>query len=246
MKAKINWHIGCSGYHYADWKGIFYPEKLPKTKWFEYYTQFFKTLELNNTFYRFPRLENLQNWYRISPADFTFAVKVPRAITHFRKFNDCSRMLADIYEAVEKGLKEKTGCLLFQMPPYLHYSESKLEQIVSCMSKNFLNVLEFRHASWWNKTVYDILADKNITFCGMSYPDLPDEVVINTENVYYRFHGVPDLYRSSYNQDFLTKTAAQIIKNKKVNTAFMFFNNDYDGVAIKDANELIKIINEPV
>lgn len=240
----LKWNIGCSGYHYADWKGKFYPEKLAKTKWFEYYTRFFKTLELNNTFYRFPRLENLENWYNISPPEFTFAVKIPRAITHYRKFNDCDRMLSDVYTAVENGLKEKTGCLLFQLHPHTHYNEEKLKMMLNCMSSNFHNVLEFRHASWWNKTVYEMLAEKDVTFCSMSHPELPDEVVINTKNVYYRFHGVPLLYRSSYSNKFMKHITNEINTNDKVKNAFVYFNNDYDAVAVDNALKMKDIALE--
>jgi uncharacterized protein YecE (DUF72 family) len=83
----MEWKIGCSGYHYPEWKGVFYPEDIAQRKWFEYYCTQFNSLELNNTFYRFPRLDYMKSWYNRSPKNFTFAVKAPRHITHFKKFS---------------------------------------------------------------------------------------------------------------------------------------------------------------
>ena len=91
------YHIGCSGYHYRHWRGIFYPEKLPMRRWFECYSQQFQTLELNVTFYRFPQLAFLENWYAQSPAGFQFAVKAPQLITHYKQFHGVGQLLGDFY-----------------------------------------------------------------------------------------------------------------------------------------------------
>jgi uncharacterized protein YecE (DUF72 family) len=94
--------VGCSGFHYKHWIDIFYPKGLPQRKWFEYYNQYFNTLELNVTFYRFPQLSFLESWYNRSPDDFCFSVKAPKAITHFKQFNDTQRMVDDFYGTVKK------------------------------------------------------------------------------------------------------------------------------------------------
>src|ERR1044072_6786414 len=96
-KIMAKWWIGCSGFHYKHWVGKFYPGDLPQRKWFEFYCEHFDTLELNVTFYRFPQLSSLQSWYKRSPAKFQFAVKAPRAITHYKKFNDIERLISDFY-----------------------------------------------------------------------------------------------------------------------------------------------------
>ena len=105
----INFRIGCSGYHYPEWKGIFYPNDLPKTKWFDLYSEHFNTIELNMTFYKFPRVQFLNKWYDRAPDDFTFSLKAPRVITHFKKLKDSVKYLRDFYLAVGVGLREKTG-----------------------------------------------------------------------------------------------------------------------------------------
>src|SRR5690242_10251634 len=112
----MQYFIGCSGFHNKDWKEVFYPKGLPQSKWFEFYCTQFNTLELNTTFYRFPRIEILQKWYDKSSADFKFSVKAPRLITHYKQFNDVARLLNDFYTSVQEGLREKLGCMLFQLP----------------------------------------------------------------------------------------------------------------------------------
>src|SRR5215210_608209 len=94
------WWIGCSGFHYKHWKEIFYPKDLPQNKWFDFYLQHFNTVELNVTFYRFPQLSFLQNWYKKSPDEFRFSVKMNKAVTHYKQFNDTERMIADFYATV--------------------------------------------------------------------------------------------------------------------------------------------------
>ncbi len=177
----IDWHIGCSGFHYKDWKGPFYPIDLPQRKWFDFYCEHFNTLELNVTFYRFPQLSFLQNWYQKSPGGFRFAVKAPRAITHYNKFNYTVDMVTSFYDTINSGLQEKLGPVLFQMPPSFSYDEGRLHRIINSLNPSFKNVVEFRHVSWWRDDVYKTLAEHHITFCGMSHPLLPDDVIQNTE-----------------------------------------------------------------
>jgi uncharacterized protein YecE (DUF72 family) len=236
----INWHIGCSGFHYKDWKGPFYPTDLPQRKWFDFYCEHFKTLELNVTFYRFPQLSFLQNWHQKSPADFRFAVKAPRAITHYKKFNDTGNLIISFYDTINNGLQEKLGPVLFQMPPSYHYSEANLVKIINSLNPSFKNVLELRHTSWWRDDVYEELAKNKITFCGMSHPTLPDEMIVNTDVVYYRFHGVPELYRSRYSVEFLQKIVNSIKSNNQTKEAWCYFNNDYDAIGVINAKEMLE------
>lgn len=232
------WWIGCSGFHYKHWRGIFYPEKLAMSKWFDYYNNRFKTLELNVTFYRFPQLSFLETWYKKSPEVFSFSVKAPRAITHYKQFNDSEQLIADFYGTIQEGLKDKLGCVLFQMPPRMAYKEEKLQQIIDSLDPSFTNVLEFRHETWWTAHVYNKLAQNNITFCGMSHPALPDDIIQNTKTLYFRFHGVPHLYRSKYDIAVLQKISDEIESNTGTKEAFIYFNNDIDGSAITNAIEM--------
>jgi uncharacterized protein YecE (DUF72 family) len=231
----MEWQIGCSGFHYKDWKGIFYPDKMPQRQWFEYYSSRFHTLELNVTFYRFPQLSFLENWYAKSPEHFSFAVKAPRLITHYKQFKESQSLLDDFYTTIRKGLRDKLGPVLFQLPPQYQFTEERLKHIVQQMDTSFDNIIEFRHVSWWQDSVKAALAEKQVTFCGISHPRLPDEAVINTGLVYYRFHGVPDLYYSSYPDKELKRVADAIRKSKKARKAFIYFNNTATGAAIQNA-----------
>ncbi|MCR8560508.1 DUF72 domain-containing protein [Mucilaginibacter sp. BJC16-A38] len=239
----VDWHIGCSGFHYRDWKGPFYPANLPQRKWFDYYCEHFSTLELNVTFYRFPQLSFLQTWYQKAPAEFRFAVKAPRAITHYKKFNDTADLITSFYDTLNAGLQEKLGPVLFQLPPSYDYTEERIDKIINSLNPSFKNVLELRHVSWWRNDVYKKLADHNITFCGMSHPKLPDEVVINTDIVYYRFHGVHDLYRSRYSIEFLRKITDEIKQHQHITEAWCYFNNDYDAIGVFNTREMIELVN---
>ncbi|MBS1596716.1 MAG: DUF72 domain-containing protein [Bacteroidetes bacterium] len=240
----MKWFIGCSGFHYKDWKKSFYPENLPQKKWFDYYSSQFNTLELNVTFYRFPQLQMLQNWYEKSPAHFCFAVKVPRLITHYKKFNETEELLGDFYLTVRKGLQEKLGPVLFQLPAQMVYEENLLKKIIASADKNFLNVVEFRHESWWRKDVYHKLARKNITFCSVSFPKLPDNVINNTPTIYYRYHGVPKLYYSEYEEIVMKRMEMEISKSSTINSVYVFFNNTATMAAINNSRQLKKLVKE--
>ncbi len=239
----VQWHIGCSGFSYKSWKGKFYPEGLPQNKWFAFYCEHFNTLELNVTFYRFPQLKTLQNWYNTCPPEFRFSVKAPQTITHYKLFLNSAELITEFYDVVNNGLQEKLGPILFQLPPRFSYSEEHLERIISNLNPSFKNVVELRHNTWWRDDVYEALAKHNITFVGQSHPTLPDDIIQNTSVVYYRFHGVPDLYKSSYSDAFLQKTADAIKSNQQTKEAWLYFNNDIDMAAIENAKELIRLIS---
>lgn len=234
-----DWRIGCSGFHYTDWKEIFYPPGLPQKKWFDYYCTHFNTLELNVTFYRFPQPKFLENWYDKSPAGFDFSVKAPRLITHYKQFLDTERMLADFYGTCREGLRDKLGCILFQLPARVAYSQEMLERITGQLDKSFTNIVEFRHASWWNEHVYRQLAAYGIGFCGHSYPALPDELICNSPVVYYRFHGVPRVYYSQYKRSFIDQVAEAAI-NCGAGKVYVYFNNTATIAAIRNAKYLQK------
>ncbi|WP_256009273.1 DUF72 domain-containing protein [Desertivirga xinjiangensis] len=237
----IKWHIGCSGFYYKHWKGSFYPEGLAQSKWFDYYCKHFNTLELNVTFYRFPRISLLQSWYGKSPADFRFAVKAPRAITHFKQFIGVTDMLADFYSTAAEGLQEKLGCVLFQMGPRFVYKPERLERILTNLDSSFLNVVEFRDPSWWQEDVFKQLRSKNISFCGMSHPTLPKDIVINAPLLYYRLHGEGELYASDYKEEQL-QALVDVVKNEnRTEDAYIFFNNDIHTYAVYNALSLQKL-----
>lgn len=196
---------------------------------------------MNVTFYRFPKLDFLQSWYERSPKNFSFSVKAPRLITHFKRLNEAQEALNNFCVTVQEGLREKLGCILFQFPSSFVFEEHRLERIINLVDHTFNNVVEFRHDSWWKKEVFDAFEKNRITFSGMSHPSLPDEVIQTTDVLYYRFHGVPHLYSSKYAVNELENLVEKIQKMSGLREAFIYFNNTTDGAAVLNAKQLQEI-----
>ena len=228
-------YIGCSGFYNSHWKGIFYPEDLPIGNWFTYYCEHFNTFEINSTFYKFPTIKVLDNWYNKTPLRFLFAVKAPREITHLKKFNDCSQKINEFYNTCEIGLKDKLGCILFQFPPSFKYSKELLELIINSLKSSFQNVVEFRNTSWWNPEVFNAFKENNITFCSVNHPQLPEDIIVNTSSVYIRLHGNPKIFYSSYSEEYLKSLHNRITQNVKIKNSFVFFNNTASTAGILNA-----------
>lgn len=228
------YYTGCSGFSYREWKHYFYPDTLPVKDWFSFYAQHFNTVEINASFYNLPKLALLKRWWKLSPPDFRFTMKAPRTITHFKKFKDIGNELEEFYQLCVDGLEEKLGCILFQLPPAIHFDGALLDSICTQLSNNYQNVIEFRHSSWWQESVYQKLRASNITFCSVSYPGLPTTIVQTSNVLYTRLHGVPKLYYSAYSTDELKLVTAQI-KQCTADTAYTYFNNTAALEAISNA-----------
>nr|WP_294779584.1 DUF72 domain-containing protein [uncultured Flavobacterium sp.] len=227
--------IGCSSFYNSFWKSIFYPQNLPSKKWFDFYCQHFNTYEFNGSFYKFPTLKILQNWYNKSPEAFTFSIKVPKEITHIKKLHECETLLHDFYEVCKDGMKDKLGAILFQFPPSYTFSREKLDTIIGILNYDFQNVIEFRHESWWNTEVFTSFKENNITFCSVSHPDLPQTIFSDFPLLYIRFHGVPKMFHSSYSTAKLEEVVNKISPKKK---GFVYFNNTASEAGILNALEL--------
>jgi len=239
MKKTIT--IGCSSYYNSRWKGVFYPEGLPSKQWFEYYCEHFNTFEINATFYKFPTLRVMKNWYNKAPEDFIYAVKAPKIITHIKKFGDCKEEINQLYAVCKEGLAEKLGCILFQLPPSFSYNEDRLGLIINSLNPDFKNVVEFRNESWWRQEVYDALAKNSITFCTVNYPKLPTAVVVTTKTVYIRLHGNPKLFYSEYTLPELEELYNDILSQEKLKEVFIYFNNTASTAGIVNAQQFKKL-----
>lgn len=215
-------YIGTSGYSYPYWKGRFYPDKLPASKWLAYYATQFNTLELNNTFYRFPTVAPLKRSASQTPADFCFSVKAHKIITHTKRLVGVKDTIQEFMDIIQEGLGHKLSCILYQMPPSYTFSEERLANVVDHLSSDKRNVIEFRHASWWTPSVYAPLRKHHINFCSVSYPGLPVDNIITGDFLYRRMHGVPELFKSPYSEKELTGLYQELPAKKK---AFVYFNN---------------------
>jgi uncharacterized protein YecE (DUF72 family) len=133
------------------------------------------------------------------------------------------------------------GCFLFQLPPSFHYTPSRLKNILSQLDSNYRNVLEFRHPSWWNEKVFKALREHKIIFCSCSSPKLPNDLVVTSDDIYIRFHGVSKMYRHNYSRQELNEWASKI-RSSKAKRIWIYFNNDNEGYAVKNARSLSKIL----
>ena len=236
---KKNQYIGCSGYYYPAWKKKFYPEGLQPKNWLEYYSTIFNTVELNGTFYRTPKLSDLEKYYLVTPPDFRFSVKMSKQITHILKLKDAGSLITEFQSLIRQGLKEKRIHFLFQLPPLFHYSEEHLERLLEVVPHFPENVIEFRHISWWNEIVRHKLAAANLTFCNVDFPGM-ETFFMHTNKVFYlRLHGNPVLFKSAYEIADLRKFYTGIPEDSV--EVCIYFNNTYYEAGYENARQLQEI-----
>jgi uncharacterized protein YecE (DUF72 family) len=235
-------HIGCSGWFYWHWRGIFYPDTKRTDTWFRHYTSVFNTVELNAPFYSWPKLSTVRSWVRNAPPDFRYSVKVNRLITHEKRLVR-TRMLVEEFCKIEEILDEKLGCFLFQFPPSYRYTPSRLASIVRQLDPRYRNAVEFRHASWWRESVYRQFRERGLIFCAVSAPRLPDDLIRTSGVIYARLHGRSRWYRHDYTGAELDEWASRI-ESSGAREAWIYFDNDREGFAIKNAQELKRRLRE--
>ncbi|RYE37878.1 MAG: DUF72 domain-containing protein [Hyphomicrobiales bacterium] len=230
-------NIGCSGWFYWHLKGSFYPTQMPTSSWFSHYAEHFSTVELNAPFYAWPTLTTVGSWIKQAQGrPMTYTVKASELITHTKKFSGTETLVRD-YGYIADLLGPLMGCFLFQLPPSVHYSSALLAEIVGQLDPTRRNVVEFRHASWWNDEVYDAFERAGVIFCSCSGPRLPDAVIKTGDEIYVRFHGVERWYRHDYSHAELTDWTARI-RAAGARRVWVYFNNDFDGYAVKNARML--------
>lgn len=232
-----NNYIGCSGYYYKHWIGIFYPEDLSKQKWLPYYAEHFRTVEINSSFYHMPLDSSVINWYNITPSDFVFTLKGYRYITHLKKLIIDRSVLQLLTDFQRKAylLKEKLGCILWQLPAIVKVNVQKLDDFCKILDTRIPQVFEFRHHSWFIPEVFSVLKTYNCSICMLSAPgNLPEMVYATSGVAYLRFHGKNGWYDDNYSNEQLDKWA-EMLKSLKVSKLFAYFNNDFHGFAINNA-----------
>jgi len=232
-------YIGCSGYLYPHWRGgAFYPKGLKQKDEFTYYASIFNTVELNSTFYHQPKENVWELWKKRAPADFIYAVKMNRFLTHIKKLNEPQNSWDQFYTGARK-LRGHLGPILFQLPPSLHKNIERLEGLAKVLTKNLHFAFEFRHLSWFDEKIYDVLKQNNWALTIVSHPDLPFIPEITADFVYLRFHGKKALYSSLYSDEEL-KHFGKLISSwlRKNLDVYAYFNNDVGGFAPKNASML--------
>ena len=231
----VHHFTGTSGWHYDHWRRRFYPEKLTKAKWLEFYATHFTTVELNNSFYRLPSEAAFATWHDSSPANFTFAVKVSRFITHIKRLRN-SEEAVETFVSRAKILGEKLGPLLYQLPPNMHRNDEVLDSFLSTLPQGMKHVFEFRHQSWLEDKVFEILHKYNTGFCVFDMPGLPCPLVATADFAYIRFHGSTGLYWSCYSDEELASWAKRLATlGANLEAIYIYFNNDAEAFAVRNA-----------
>jgi uncharacterized protein YecE (DUF72 family) len=235
-------HVGCSGWFYWHWRGKFYPENSRPDVWFRHYAANFNSVELNAPFYRWPHQANVRGWVRQAPEHFRYSVKVNRIITHEKRLVR-TRMLVEEFCKFSEILGEKLGCFLFQFPPSYRYTASRLRTITTQIDPSFRCAIEFRHASWWRERVFKELRQRGLIFCTVSAPKLSDDLIKTSDVIYVRLHGRSRWYRHDYSDDELSAWTENIVKSG-AREAWIYFDNDNEAFAPKNAQRLITLLRE--
>ncbi len=229
----INILSGAQGI-YPMWKNKFYPPGMQPKNWLAYYSSVFNSVELNGTFYRTPKLSVLQKYAELTPAAFKFSVKMNRYITHIIKLKDSEQHIIDFQNLIHEGLSDKVAYFLFQFPPSFHYNEENLERLIGNIPHRLNNVIEFRHASWWNAEVVEAFKGANLTFCNIDFPGLKTEFMFTSSVFYLRLHGNPELLLN-------TSIVHTHLKNRQIYSFSKKFNKHFRCTRLSKISNLFLI-----
>lgn len=232
--------IGCSGWFYEHWSGLFYPESLPKRLWFSHYADHFDTVELNSPFYHWPKPFTIQAWADAAPEDFRFCIKVNRLITHLKRMRGTTELIQEFRNDFTTKLGKKMGCFIFQLPPTFEKTPTQLRAITRQLQAG--DCVEFRHASWWAEKVFQALREAGIIFCSVSGMGMPDQLVQTADAVYLRMHGPEQAYAGNYSRSQLAAWVRRL-KKLQTTTAWIYFNNDWEAHAVRNALSMRKLMN---
>jgi len=238
----MTYHLGTSGWSYAHWRPKFYPPGLASKDWLAFYARSFATVEVNMTFYRFPKPETLRAWMEKTPPGFTFTLKANRQITHTKKLRNAAAEVRYFYILAD-SLKDKLGCILFQLRPSIKLDLNLLAEFLTTLSADYKNVIEFRDESWYDERAYDMLRQVGVGLCTVSSGKVPHEVMETAPFAYFRFHGLTGAHRYRYTDEEIAEWAARIKGLKTSRECFAYFNNDYQAYAIENCLKLAALLN---
>ena len=177
--------VGTSGYNYPEWKGSFYPEKLPAAQMLPYYAERLSTVEINYTFYRTPNAKILAGWDVATPPGFRLTLKAPKRITHIARLKNCGESLRYFLDTAAT-LGPKLGALFFQLPPNLKQDLAVFDAFLDGLPSGVVAAFEFRHGSWLNDATYQRLAARNLALCVADSETMETPVVVTADYAYFR------------------------------------------------------------
>lgn len=233
-------HVGTSGWQYRDWRGAFYPESLPQREWLPYLASHFRTVEVNNSFYRLPERSTFERWREQTPPGFIVTVKASRYLTHLKRLKDPEDPVALFWERAT-GLGDRLGPVLFQLPPRFPIDVERLKRFVGALPDRIRPAVEFRDDSWLTDEVFELLDGAG---AALVWPDRfgtgSERLPVLGGWIYTRLHQGTET-GPDYPHDMLERWASRLAATD-AREGFVYFNNDPTGAAIRDARTLIGLL----
>ncbi len=235
--------VGCSGWSYESWEGIFY-SRGEKNK-LTFYSKVFNTVEVDSTFYSFPEKYVVESWYRNTPQDFVFSVKIPKLITHEERLSAGSLIILRKFLNLLEPLKDKLGVLLIQLPPSFNRERywDRFEKFISSLDQTYRWSVEFRDESWLSDKTFDFLSKHGVAYTIVDEPLLPNQIVVTADFSMIRFHGRGKSiwYNYLYSEEEIKNWAFKVEDiAKKCKRVYSYFNNHYRAFATINALQLMK------
>ncbi|MHB9036272.1 MAG: DUF72 domain-containing protein [Armatimonadota bacterium] len=234
-------YCGTSGWNYNHWRGRFYPENQPQSKWLEYYSRFFDTVEINNSFYRLPETSTFEKWRSQTPEEFVFAVKASRYLTHIKRLKEPEEPLERLLSH-SSGLGPKHGPILYQFPPNWNMNLERLEAFLRILPRDVRHTFEFRDESWHNDQVWSMLSDYSVAYCIMDGPGFPQHMKTTTDFSYIRMHSGGEATNGNYTPGHLASCTRYLENFLSRGDVYIYFNNDYNAYAIENALCIKKLL----
>ena len=239
-----NIHVGCSGWVYKHWRGLFYPEGLPQKRWFERYAEEFDTVEINASFYRVPVPTTFDGWREKAPSGFHYAVKLNRFISHMKKLIGCDEEI-ERFIGLARQLGPALGPILVQLPPSLHKDMDRLEAFLKVLPADLEHVVEFRHKSWYDEEVLALLDRFGAGFVAHDMKGLKSPRWASGRTAYVRFHGAGGKYWGRYSDEALLEWTDWCLgQSRSGRSVWCYFNNDIHGHAIEDARTMKSMVRQ--
>jgi uncharacterized protein YecE (DUF72 family) len=235
--------IGTSGWHYKSWHGPFFPMELRPQDHLRFYADRFCTTELNAVFYRTPSLETVYAWREQTPESFLFAWKASKFITHWKRLSANSQNSLELMESRLQALGPKAGPVLFQLPPGMRSDRERIAAFLNLIPRSWQCAFEFRHASWYDEEIFEVLRGHNAALCFSDHHDAPAPWVVTAGHVYIRGHGPGGRYCGAYAdatlRDWTRRIKAFAHEGRAV---YCYFDNDQKSAAPKDAGRLCAML----
>ena len=229
-------HVGCSGWNYKDWREIVYPKGLPASRWLEHYATLFDTVEVNSTFYRLARPEAVERWVKQTPENFIFTLKSSRYLTHIKRLTNLEEGVKRFYEAVAPLVDTpKLGPILWQLPESFRRDDVRLADALDQLPAG-RHCFEFRHESWFRPEVYELLRRHRVALVIGDHPQRRFQTYETTADwTFIRLHYGARGRRGNYSDSELEEWRDRIASWRSRVEAYVYFNNDWEGFAVKNA-----------